>query len=205
VKHRPDPDVLRDQAAALGVDLSPAAAGTLLRFETLLLERAVPAGMIAESDAPRLRKRHVLDCLRAAGVVRLEDRTAMDLGSGAGLPGMVVAIAAPSLSVTLVEVRRSRAAFLELAAEQLGVANVTVAVRRLEGLTGEADLCFARAFASQSETWTVAERLLGPGGRLVYFAGAGSDAAFGAEGARVLEVREAPLLESSGPLVIMAR
>jgi 16S rRNA (guanine527-N7)-methyltransferase len=206
VKHRPSPDVLRDQAAALGVDLSPAAAGSLLRFETLLLERAVPAGMIAGSDAPRLRRRHVLDCLRAVRAVRAGDRTAVDLGSGAGLPGMVVAIAVPDLSVTLVEVRRRRAAFLELAAEQLELANVMVAAKRLEDLTGEADLCFARAFAPLPEAWAAAERLLGAEGRLVYFAGSGSHPPFGAPGARVLEVREAqPLLESAGSLVIMAR
>jgi 16S rRNA (guanine527-N7)-methyltransferase len=130
---------------------------------------------------------------------------AVDLGSGAGLPGLVVAIAVPSLSVTLAEVRQRRAAFLEFAVEQLGVANVTVAARRLEDLTGEVDLCFARAFAPLPQAWTVAERLLGPGGRLVYFAGSGSDAPPGALGATVLEVREAPLLESAGPLVIMAR
>jgi 16S rRNA G527 N7-methylase RsmG len=117
---------------------------------------------------------------------------------------MVVAIAAPSLSVTLVEVRRSRAAFWS-SPPSSRVANVTVAARRVEDLTSDADLCFARAFAPLPEAWTAAARLLGPRGRLVYFAGSGAHGRFGVEGARILEVREAPQLESAGPLVIMAR
>lgn len=106
---------LQEQASALGVTLSEDAAGRLVRFEALLAERAIPAGMIAASEAGRLRERHVLDCLRAATVVEPADRTALDLGSGAGLPGLVVAIALPDLAVTLVEGRRRRAAFCELA------------------------------------------------------------------------------------------
>lgn len=197
--------MLRDQATALGVDLSPAQADTLVRFEALLLDRAVPTGMVAEADAPRLRERHLLDCLRAAAVVRARDRTAIDLGSGAGLPGVVVAIAVPGLSVTLTEVRRRRAAFLELAVEQLALSNATVAPGPLHDLAGQVDLCFARAFAPLPKSWTTAERLLGPGGRLVYFAGAGVDPTLQAPGARLLEVHETPLLESAGSLVIMGR
>jgi len=204
VKHRAAPDELRDQAAALGVDLSPAQADALIRFEAMLLERAVPAGMVAAADGPRLRERHLLDCLRAAAVVSARDRTAIDLGTGAGLPGIVVAIAAPGLLVTLTELRRRRVAFLELAVEQLALPNATVAPGRVEDLAAQADLCFARAFAPLSKAWLAAERLLVPGGRLVYFAGAGADPAFQVSHG-VLEVRATPLLESSGSLVIMTR
>jgi 16S rRNA (guanine527-N7)-methyltransferase len=175
----------------------------LLAYEGLLRERAIPAGLVSRDDAPRLRERHVLDCLRAATEVRSLDRLALDLGSGAGLPGIVVAIACPGLHVRLVDSRRRRVAFLELAAADLGLDNVQVHQARVQSLDAEADLCFARALAPLEEAWRLASRLLASGGRLVYFAGVGFDAA-SVRGP--VDVRPAPpVLESAGPLVIMAR
>jgi 16S rRNA (guanine527-N7)-methyltransferase len=200
-----EPSRLRSQASALGVELSEGAASKLLHLESLLRERAVPAGMIATGDAARLRERHVLDCLRAAAVVRADDVRSLDLGSGAGLPGLVVAIAVPWLAVTLVERRQRRAAFCELAVECLGLENVQVRAVRIEDLTEEADLCFARALAPIEEAWRLAEPLLREGGRLVYFAGRGARGPFSAPGARCLSMVDAPVLEGSGPLVIMGR
>ena len=197
--------MLETSAAKLDVRLSPAQAASLMTLEALLLERAVPAGMVARADAARLRERHVLDCLRAAAVVRPEDRDAYDLGSGAGLPGLVLAIALPSLRMTLVETRRYRAAFLELAVERLGLPNASVAVCRIEALSEPVDLCFARALASPSVAWGLAEPLLRAEGRLVHFAGAGAPEPFRVPGARVIETRSTPVLERAGPLVIMAR
>ena len=205
VKHPEDPSVLETNAAKLGVRLSAAQAASLLILETLLLERAVPGGMIAEADAPRLRERHVLDCLRAAAVVRPGDKDAYDLGSGAGLPGLVLAVALPDLRLTLVETRRRRAAFLELAVERLGLRNAAVAVSRIEALSERVDLCFARALAPATVGWRLAEPLLRPEGRLVHFAGAGAVGPFRVPGARVIETRSTPVLERAGPLVIMAR
>jgi 16S rRNA (guanine527-N7)-methyltransferase len=201
----PEPDRILSQATALGVELTEDAAAKLLDLETLLRERAVPAGMIAASDAARLRERHILDCLRAARVVRADDALALDLGSGAGLPGLVVAIALPRLALTLVERRQRRAAFCELAAERLGVGNVRVVVASIEDLAEAANVCFARALAPLEEAWRLTEPHLRPGGRLVYFAGRGAKGPFSAAGARCLSTVETPVLEGSGPLVIMGR
>ena len=205
VKHAEDPSLLEASAARLDVRLSPAQAASLLTLETLLLERAMPAGMIAKADLPRLRERHILDCLRAATVVRPEDRDAYDLGSGAGLPGLVLAVALPDLRMTLVEARRRRAAFLELAVERLGLRNAVVAVSRIEALSERVDLCFARALAPPEAAWRLAEPLLRSKGRLVVFAGEGAVGPFRAPGALVRETRSTSVLERAGPLVIMAR
>ena len=205
VKHAEEPRPLIDTALELGVALSSAQVRGLEAFEALLLERAVPAGMVAEADAGRLRRRHVLDCLRAASVVSSQDLDAYDLGSGAGLPGVVVAIARPDLRITLVEARRRRAAFLELAAQQLHLENVTVAAARLETLIEPVDLCFARALAPLPRAWTLAEPLLRPGGRLVYFAGTEAPTLREVDGVGMNEVRNTSVLERSGPLVIMTR
>jgi 16S rRNA (guanine527-N7)-methyltransferase len=208
VKHPADLSQLQAQAARLGVVLDDERADLMLRYEALLLERGASEGLVSDADLPRLRERHLLDCLRAAVAVRDSDRSSYDLGSGGGLPGIPVAIACPWLTVTLVETRRRRAAFLELAVERLGLPNAPVVVGRIEEIDGHADLAFARALAPPPEAWELAQLVLGAEGRLVYFGGRGlavQPAAISVPGARVLEVLTTPFLESAGPLVIMAR
>lgn len=202
MKH--DPATIERLAERIGLRLSVAQAAALVGYETLLLERAIPGGMIGAADAEHIRERHVLDSLRAVVHVDAADRCAYDLGSGAGLPGIPVAIACPQLMVTLVEARRRRAGFLELAAETLRLQNVRIAVLRIETLADPVDLCLARALAPLPRAWRLAEPLLLPRGRLLYFAGT-STPVEEVTGARVVGVHESPLLERAGPLVIMAR
>jgi 16S rRNA (guanine(527)-N(7))-methyltransferase RsmG len=186
-----------------GVTLSEEQIHQLERFESLLRERAIPSGFVAATDAPRLRERHIWDCLRAGSVTRSDERTAYDLGSGAGLPGIVVAIACPWLAITLVESRRPRVAFLELALEQLGLTNALVHAGRAQDLSDRVDVCFARAFADPVASWRVAEPLLVPHGRLVYFAGRGFDRSQLPND--LVASLVASTLARSGPLVIMSR
>lgn len=186
------------------MSLSPSQVALLEVFEDLLRERAIPAGLIAKADAGRVRTRHVLDCLRAAVPIAERDRDAYDLGSGAGLPGIVVAIARPMLSVGLVESRARRAAFLDLAIERLGLTNAHVLHGRIEDLAVPADVCFARALSSLPRAWELAEPRLRPGGRLFFFAGRQAQIPERLAG-RTLEVGPALVLERGGPLVIMAR
>lgn len=198
---------LREQALAVGVELDRQAAERLLRFEELLRDRAVPLGAVARSDVDRIRGRHVLDSLRAAPHVRPAG-IVYDLGSGAGLPGVPVAIALPDVRVVLVERRSGRAAFLELAVRELGLPNVDVIAGPVAGIAEAAGACLARAFAPLDRAWEAARPLLLPKGRLVYFAGREL-----MEGASLVAPPEAnleavvstPVLESSGPLVIIAR
>ena len=197
-------EILLGQAAELGVTLDASQVATLLRYEDLLARRAVPVGAVARSDATRIRERHILDCLRAAPLVH-EDDVACDLGSGAGLPGIVVAVAEPCIRVLLVESRATRAAFLEFAVQELGLSNAEVVVGRAEELRRELDACFARAFAPLPLAWSVARGILRPGGRLIYFAGAELGDPAVPDGAALEAVVRTPVLESAGPLVIMTR
>ena len=195
------------QASALGVELDRERAARLIRFERLLAERAVPIGAVARSDADRLRERHILDCLRAAPHVRGTGLT-YDLGSGAGLPGIVAAVAVPEVRVVLVERRANRVAFLELAIQELGLSNAEAFAGPVEALAESADLCLARAFAPLERSWEAAERVLLPGGRLMYFLGR-EQAEEGSvripNGAALEAVVRTPVLESAGPLVMIAR
>jgi 16S rRNA (guanine527-N7)-methyltransferase len=195
-----------EYATEVGIDLDGYQVDALLSFELLLLDRAIPLGLVARGDRPTVRERHIFDSLRGVLALEPSDTDAFDLGSGAGLPGIVVAIARPSLRVGLVEVRRRRAAFLELAVERLGLPNVAVLAMPAGRLDRVVDVCFARALAGVSKTWEIARRLLRPNGRLVYFGGEGfREADQLPSGASSLRLLQTPALASSGPVVIMTR
>jgi 16S rRNA (guanine527-N7)-methyltransferase len=203
------PDISGD-AASIGLGLEPSAATALQTYLALLRDRAIPLGLVAASDADRLYERHVLDSLRAATELRRGDRLVLDLGSGAGLPGLVLAAAVPGASFLLVEPRRRAAGFLELAVERLGLPNVEVVMSRAEEVSETVDVATARAFAPMAGSWEAAWPLLRPGGRLVYFAGRElEDPRDEAERIRRPEspsaVRTSTVIASSAPLVIMSR
>lgn len=198
------------RAEALGVALGPAASDRLAALTQLLEERAVRRGLVAEGDAGRILDRHVLDSLRAAPLIRGTDRRAYDLGSGAGLPGLVLAIAVPRCHFVLVESKSRRAGFLEFAIDELGIGNAEVAVARAEDMAEPADVATARAFAPLGRSWRVAVPLLRSGGRLVYFAGRGltdprEAASSVAQPEAPAEVEIARGVATSPPLVIMSR
>jgi 16S rRNA (guanine527-N7)-methyltransferase len=210
VRAGPGGERIQAFAAQIGAALPSGAADLLDAFGDLLSSRAVPLGLMSASDRDRVLERHVLDCLRAAAVFRSEDHTAWDLGSGAGLPGIVLACALPERSFHLVESRERAVAFLELAVERLALTNVEVLPSRVEEVMAQADVATARAFAPLEGSWAAAWPLLKPGGRLIYFAGTGLTGP--AEAARALDEPEAPgevhaeaLVDSYGSLVIMSR
>ncbi|HET9671987.1 MAG TPA: RsmG family class I SAM-dependent methyltransferase [Actinomycetota bacterium] len=187
------------------MELPEAAVTALGHFEELLRSYAIPRGLIARGDEEHLIERHLRDSLRALPALGPGDRAGVDLGSGAGLPGIPIAIADPELDVVLAEVRRTRVAFLELAVAQLELENASVYGGRVESLTGAFDVAFARGFGDIRASWRSAEPLLAPGGRLLYWAGTTFDRAEDPpENVQVGAVAE-PALESWGPIVIMAR
>jgi 16S rRNA (guanine527-N7)-methyltransferase len=197
---------LRSDANEIGIRLSRVQEARLVTFAELLAERAVPAGFVGETDLDRLYDRHIRDSLRAAALLRPSDLLAYDIGSGAGLPGVVLSIAVPTCRFVLAEVKSRRAAFLEYVQERLDLANVEVHAGAAVDLPPDADVITARAFAPLSRTWPLAATLLRPGGRLIYFAGANlrdpNAAARGASGPpRTVTVD--PVLATSPPLVMM--
>jgi 16S rRNA (guanine527-N7)-methyltransferase len=180
----------------------------LLRtYERLLVDQGVPLGVVSEGDRNRLWDRHIVDSLRAVACV--PDQAALaDLGSGGGLPGIPVAIARPHATVTLVEARQRRVAFLELAVEVLGLSNVHVIAARAEDAAVRVDGCLARALAPAPDAWRLASPLLSEHGFLIYWAGRSWDprqvedlAAIGLE----VEVCSSPSTVWQGSVVKMTR
>jgi 16S rRNA (guanine527-N7)-methyltransferase len=191
--------------AQLGLPLQEAQTDRLEAFERLLLDRAVPLGMVSRGDAERLAERHILDSLRGATWIP-EEASVLDLGSGAGLPGLALAIACPGASFVLGELRRTRAAFLELAVEALELRNVEVRTGDVRSLPdGSFDTVVARAFKDVTGCWAIASTLLTGSGSLIYWAGRSF-----AEGDLPPDVRATThpppsQLADAGPVVIMTR
>lgn len=116
-------------------------------FAEHLRTSAVERGLLGPRELPRLWERHILNC---AAVTPLLPPAAevVDVGSGAGLPGLVLAIAREDVSVTLVEPLLRRVAWLEEVTSDLRLTNVAVVRARAEELTtGWADVATARAVA----------------------------------------------------------
>ncbi|OLR91059.1 16S rRNA (guanine(527)-N(7))-methyltransferase RsmG [Actinokineospora bangkokensis] len=146
------------------------------RFTALLAEHGVERGLIGPRELDRLWTRHVLNSAVigeqiAAGVA------VVDVGSGAGLPGVPLAIARPDLSVTLVEPMARRVAWLDEVVETLGLSTVTVVRGRAEepavrAEVADADVVTARAVAPLAKLCTWCLPLVRPGGHVVALKGA---------------------------------
>jgi 16S rRNA (guanine527-N7)-methyltransferase len=152
--------------AALGLD---AALSTPLLDYLALLERWNRTyNLTAIRDPREMVAKHLLDSLAMHVHVR-DIGTLADLGSGAGLPGIPLAIAVPGLSVTLVESNGKKARFLREAVRTLRLRNARVAEVRAEALDepGMFDAITARALATLAELLAVGAHLLRPGGRLL--------------------------------------
>jgi 16S rRNA (guanine527-N7)-methyltransferase len=137
----PTPEV----AAGVFADALPLAE----RYAALLAGAGTERGLIGPREVPRLWDRHILNCAVVADLVP-PGASVCDIGSGAGLPGLVLAIRRPDLQVTLVEPLLRRTLFLEEAAGVLGLANVEVVRGRAESLHGSRtfDIVTSRAVAA---------------------------------------------------------
>lgn len=168
------------------------------RYAALLADAGVERGLIGPREVDRLWERHLLNCA-VMGEAVPERATVVDVGSGAGLPGVVLAIARPDLSITLLEPLLRRTTFLTECVESLGLENVTVRRARAEEVAGEysADVVTARAVAPLERLAGWALPLLRPGGELLALKGERAAAEL-AEAAEVLKgfgVRTAELLQ----------
>jgi 16S rRNA (guanine527-N7)-methyltransferase len=119
----------------------------LERFAGLVLAENSRQNLIAASTVPDFWNRHIVDSLQLLDHAPDTPQLWLDIGSGAGLPGLVVALASPH-RVILVEPRRRRAEFLAHCCDQLGLSDVIVEQRRVETLRVAADIVSARAVAS---------------------------------------------------------
>lgn len=140
------------------------------RYADLLATTGISHGLVGPREADRLWERHLLNCAVVQELLPEGDRV-VDIGSGAGLPGLVLAIARPDLRVDLVEPLLRRTTWLEGAVAELGLSNVTVHRGRAEEMSLRAPVVTARAVASLDKLIRWSFPLLEPGGRLLALKG----------------------------------
>ncbi len=178
----------------------------LRAYEALLREHAPRLGLLSPRDLDRVWERHILDSLRVVSCLQGPGLPVFDLGSGAGLPGVPVAIARPDMRVLLVEPKARRAAFLELVVERLALSNARVHVGSADTVGDRADVVLVRAVAAAAEAWRMAGPLLNRAGRVLYFAGRswGPEQAAAADGVGAdVRVCVPARLAWEGPVVMM--
>jgi 16S rRNA (guanine527-N7)-methyltransferase len=167
------PDAVAAEAAAMFGSRLPEAR----RYAELLVSTGSERGLVGPAEAARIWDRHVLNC----GVVASLASSAgwvIDVGSGAGLPGIPFAILLPHARVTLLEPMARRVDFLLKCVDELALANVEVRRGRAEELAGllAADVVTARAVAPLDKLAVLAAGLARPGGRVLAIKGASAAA-----------------------------
>jgi len=174
--------------AVVSAVFAPSRLPALERYAGLLASEGVLRGLIGPREVPRLWDRHLVNCGLLAPLLP-DGASVADLGSGAGLPGMVLALARPDLRVTLIEPMARRVAFLDEAVEILGLDRVTVERGRAEDWSGPErfDVVTARALAPLPKLLSWGMPLVADGG--VMLAMKGSSAAEEIEAAKAELIR----------------
>lgn len=142
-------------------------------FTAILTASGVSHGLIGPREVPRLWERHVLNCAVIHPAIP-EDTMVIDVGSGAGLPGLALAIARPDLDLHLIEPMLRRTTWLSMTVAELQLTNVSVHRGRAEQFWGilSAPVVTARAVARLGELATWCLPLLQPGGSMLAIRGA---------------------------------
>ncbi|MFT3791149.1 MAG: 16S rRNA (guanine(527)-N(7))-methyltransferase RsmG [Rudaea sp.] len=161
-------------ADELGIALTAEQAGRLLDYLDLLARWNAVYNLTAVRDPAEMVTRHLLDSLAITPLVR--GGSSADLGAGAGLPGIPLAILAPERQFTLVDSNGKKTRFLRETARVLGLANARVEQARVEELQGQYDCLVARAFAALGDILTWGGHLLAPDGVCIAMKGVIDDA-----------------------------
>lgn len=166
--------------SALTPELDDAAVEKFVVFIRLLEKWNRVTNLTAVRDPLQMVTRHILDSL--AVVPFLTRGSLLDVGSGAGLPGVPIAIARPGLDVTLLDANAKKSRFVRQAAAELGLDNIQVVQARMqEYQPGRSfDMVISRAVASLDELYQQTVHLLRPGGRMLFMKGAVPEQEIGA-------------------------
>jgi 16S rRNA (guanine527-N7)-methyltransferase len=177
-------DVPVPNDAAPVLEAEPAAAAALFgdqievarSFTNELARRGEELGLIGPLELPRLWTRHILNSALLAPLLEARGRVA-DVGSGAGLPGLVLAIARPDVEFVLIEPMERRTDWLRAESDRLGLQNVTVLRGRAEDVADDVvvDQVTARAVSALSKLIPLTVPLVRSGGQLILMKGARVD------------------------------
>ncbi|WP_456694998.1 16S rRNA (guanine(527)-N(7))-methyltransferase RsmG [Aeromicrobium sp. P5_D10] len=164
------PDVSRETPPPHAAGVFGSRLGVIEEYAHLLATDAVLRGLIGPREVPRIWDRHIMNS--AVVAPRLASgATVADVGTGAGLPGLVWAIARPDIQMTLIEPLLRRTSFLDEVVDGLGLANVRVIRARAEEVDETFDIVTARAVAALDKLGRWCMPLVKPGGVLLAMKG----------------------------------
>lgn len=196
-----DRGVLGTLLQRLGLPIS--LSSPLLAHAAATVEASERLGLVATGDLKSMVARHTADSLLFA-LARAPEQSErwVDVGAGAGFPGLVLACCYPQAQFTLVEPNSRRAGFLDLQVAGLGLANAKVVPRRLEEVDGGFDVGTARAFQAPSAALLTLKSLVRSGGTVLVAAGPHEPAP---AGAMVVRLEDLGDVDSPGVLFMMSR
>ncbi|WP_428086860.1 16S rRNA (guanine(527)-N(7))-methyltransferase RsmG [Candidatus Thioglobus sp.] len=163
--------LLKDGAKQMGIELAPEQTVKLLQYLELIIKWNKTYNLSAIRDQQQGIKKHLLDSLSITPYIK--SGALLDVGSGAGLPGIVISIMQPELAVSVLDTVGKKCRFMQFAKTQLKLKNLTVINQRVEDYQPEQ--CFkqitSRAFASIDKTIELTQHLLCDDGRYLLMKG----------------------------------
>jgi 16S rRNA (guanine527-N7)-methyltransferase len=140
------------------------------QYRDLIVSWSGRMNLVSRADIPHVLTHHILDSLGATSLIPSGSH-AIDIGSGAGLPGIPLAIARADISMTLLESVHKKVVFLKEALRELSLANVTILEGRLETIrrTKAYDLATIRALPKLKTLIVKVQELVRPGGMIIYY------------------------------------
>ncbi|MCS0582968.1 16S rRNA (guanine(527)-N(7))-methyltransferase RsmG [Massilia pinisoli] len=164
--------VLAEGIAAMQLDVSPAQQEKLMDYLALMFKWNAVYNLTSLRDPMQMVTHHLLDSLAAVPAFA-RSRNVLDVGSGGGLPGIVLAIVRPDMKVSMIDTVHKKTAFLTQVKAELELTNVTVYTARVEQLqvSDKFDVITSRAFADLSDFVNWSCHLLADGGRYIALKG----------------------------------
>lgn len=164
--------ILSEGLASLRLSLSPETQQKLLDYVALVQKWNKVYNLTAVRAADKMLTHHLLDSLAVVPHIATA-KTILDVGSGAGLPGIPLALALPDANVTLLDSNHKKSAFLNQALIELQLGNAEVVCERVEKYQQKQlfDVVISRAFSDLPEFVALAGRLVAPGGTLLAMKG----------------------------------
>lgn len=159
--------LLREGAGRLGLELTDAQSAQLLAYGALILKWNKVYNLTALRDPATVLTHHLLDSLSVVAPLGREwpgRAKLLDVGAGAGLPGVVIAILRGDIDVTCLDAVAKKAAFVQQVSSELKLPNLRGLHARVEALQGSYELVSSRAFASLQDFVAGSAHLLAPGG-----------------------------------------
>lgn len=148
-------DLLIDGARQLGIELSETQVNQFMKYKELLQEWNEKMNLTAITEDKEVITKHFLDCMTINKALKMDtQKTVIDIGTGAGFPGLVIKIAFPHLKVTLVDALKKRLNFLDVVIKELGLTDIECIHSRAEDLGKNKvyregfDICASRAVAN---------------------------------------------------------